>query len=111
MESQFFKTTEQQRNASETTRVNRDLLRKPEPKEVDEALSLAVRKAVLSLKEKGNPETTLASVLDRLFVIAERHLVSVRHMDPVQARLAIDERVEKPRRYRSVSRLKRAKTG
>jgi uncharacterized membrane-anchored protein YjiN (DUF445 family) len=108
MPRDFFKTTARQRESSDTTRKVREKARKPEPREVDEALSAAVKKSLrtnlrdVALKQAKNlvPEKVFRNdVHNDILAMVIDHLVEVRGMDPVKSKEALQERLKKKRRY------------
>ncbi len=105
MQSQFFKTTAKQRESARATRDARDEKGKPVPKEVDEALSAAIRRAVITLNHNRDPALRMSTLLSKLLDDAERHLIRVRNMDAAESHIAVDERIQRPRRYSKKTRV------
>lgn len=103
MTSQYYRTTERQRTSAQSTRQRRAAAGKPQPVAVDEALSMALRSTLVSLKAQGDRTSKTSDVLNEIFGAAIRHLVDVRGMDQEQSSVALSARLVKRRRYSSSS--------
>ena len=103
MARQYFRTTERQRTSAQSTRQRRAAVGKPQPVAVDEALSMALCSALLSLKAQGDRTSKTSDVLNAIFDSAIKHLVDIRGMDQKQSSIALSARLIKRRRYSSVS--------
>lgn len=103
----FFKTTARQRESAQEGRENRQRIGMPESKEVDEALSMALRKTLKRLKSGGEREMTTSAFLDDICKLAIEHLAAKRGMNREMSWNAIQLRLLKPRRYLASSPKKR----
>lgn len=103
MARQYFKTTERQRTSAAVTRAQRAKARKPQARDVDEALSAAVRRVSRDCHRDVLAGRSVAvepvEVFNRVFQLTLDHLVDVRHMDIEKSKAALHERLKKRRRY------------
>ncbi|MGF0537289.1 hypothetical protein ACQQ2Q_04780 [Agrobacterium sp. ES01] len=103
MARQYFKTTERQRSSAAITRKQRAKVRKPQARDVDEALSAAVRRASRDYHRDLLSGCSVAiepvEVFNYVFQLTIDHLVDVRSMNLEKSKAALRERLMKKRRY------------
>lgn len=102
-----YKTTQRKRESSAKTREERVAIGKPQPNQVDEAISAAVKSHLRTLKAEGDKPVLPSAVLDTLLEVSIKHLVDLRGLNRDQSRIALTARLLKRRRYTS---LKSSKT-
>ncbi len=97
-----YKTTRRKRESAQSYRQTRSAARKPQAREVDEALSAALKKLVLQIK-KGDyrKPMTAIQVYDVITTLAMDHLAEKRDSAVDQAKAAVLERLSKARKYPS----------
>lgn len=108
MVKSLFKTTERQRTAAQRTRLERTKVRKPQSRDVDEALSAAVAKVFKRILRDAKAASDHGfavemvypkQISDWVLEVAVDHLVDVRAMDKAKSKSALQERLRKTRRY------------
>ena len=100
--ARVYKTTQRKRESSAKTRRARADIGKPQPNQVDEAISAAAKSHLRRLKAQGDNPVLPSVVLDNLLAVAINHLVDVRGLNRDQSRIALTARLLKRRRYASI---------
>lgn len=102
MAREYFKTTQRQRTSAQQTRQRRVAVGRPQPNLVDEAISAAVKSRLVAWKTEGDVPVAPSKVLDGIMADALRHLVDTRGQDRQQSQIAVQARLTKRRKYKTL---------